>query len=157
MQFYFVRVLIKYSSPIEKWLEFSNELWGKGLEHFLGQFVEHQLDNSGASFRIMKTHRAFNLGLKGILVRDEWDIMWDRAVKAHARSFNNFIIVGQTGIGVHHFLQFPSCHPLTLRTREDSLSLLPSCKAFGVGSHNVFSKRSWPCMVVRWQRGSPAC
>jgi len=104
VRFYFVRVLIKYSSPIESWLEFSNELWGKGLKNFLHQYVEHQPDNSGASFRIMKTHRAFNLGLKGLLVRDEWDITWDFAVKARAGGFSNFIIVGQTGIGVHHFL-----------------------------------------------------
>ena len=104
MQFYFVRVLIKYSSPIEKWLEFYNDLWGKGLEHFQDQYIVHQLDKNGVSFRMMKNHRAFYLSLKGLLVRDEWDIVWDRAENACNERVRNFIIVGQTGIGVHHFL-----------------------------------------------------
>ena len=51
-----------------------------------------------------KTHQAFKLRLKGLLVRDEWDITWDCAVKPCAGCFSNFIIVGQTGIGLHHFL-----------------------------------------------------
>ena len=106
MRFYFVRVLIKYSSPIESWLEFFNDLWEKGLKNFQDQYIEHQPDNSGVSFRMRKAHRAFNLALlKGLLVRDEWDIItWDCAEKAPAGGFSNFIIVGQTGIGVHHFL-----------------------------------------------------
>jgi hypothetical protein len=70
----------------------------------MDQYVEHQFDNSGAPFRMMKTHRAFNLSLKGLLVRDEWDFAWDCAIKACARGSSNFIIVGQPGIGVHHFL-----------------------------------------------------
>jgi hypothetical protein len=74
------------------------------LKNFLDQYLEHQRDNSGAPFRMMKTHRAFSLRLKGLLVRDEWDITWDCAVKACAGNFSNFMIVGQTGIGVHHFL-----------------------------------------------------
>jgi hypothetical protein len=104
VRFYFVRVLTKYTSPIENWLEFFNQLWGKGLEHFQGQYVSSQTDDSGASFRIMKVHRAFNLGLGGLLVREEWDITWDWAGKECAGGISNFIIVGQTGIGVHHFL-----------------------------------------------------
>ena len=104
MQFYFVRVLIKYTLPIERWLEFFNELWGKGLKNFQDQYIVHQPDNNGVSFRMMTNHRAFNLNLKGLLVRDEWDITLDWAEKACDEHFGNFIIVGQTGIGVHHFL-----------------------------------------------------
>ena len=63
------------------------------MKNFLDHYVEHQPDNSGAPFRMMKAHRAFNLNLKG-----------DCAVKACAGGFSNFIIVGQPGIGVHHFL-----------------------------------------------------
>jgi len=118
VQFYFVRVLTKYTSPIENWLEFFNQLWGKGLEHFQGQYVKSQTDDSGASFRIMKAHRAFNLGLRGLLVRDEWDITWDYALKAHAGGLSNFIIVGQTGIG-------------------KTLSSLLSCTALGPRSQNA--------------------
>ena len=96
---------MKYSSPIESWLEFFNELWGKGLKKFQDQYIVHQPNNNnGISFRMMKNHRAFNLSLNGLLVRDEWDITWDWAEKTRDEFFRNFIIVGQTGIGVHHFL-----------------------------------------------------
>jgi hypothetical protein len=68
----------------------------------------------------MKVHRAFALGLRGLLVRDDWDITWDWARKECAGGISNFIIVGQTGIGVHHFLHI-FCPLLTSRIREDSL------------------------------------
>jgi hypothetical protein len=74
------------------------------LEHFQGQYIRSQTDDSGASFRIMKVRRAFALGLRGLLARDEWDITWDWARKECAGGISNFIIVGQTGIGGHHFL-----------------------------------------------------
>jgi hypothetical protein len=139
--FFFVRVLTKYTSPIENWLEFFNQLWGKGLEHFQGQYVQSQTGGNGA-FRIMKVHRAFNLGLRGLLVRDEWDITWDWAGKEYVGGISNFIIVGQTGIGVHYFLHVFLLLSLTLRIREDSLSLLLSWTALGPRSHNVLSKHS---------------
>ena len=104
MQLYSVRVLIKYYSPIDSWLELYNDLWDKGLKNFQDQYIVHQIDKNGGSFRIMKNHRAFNLNLKGLLVRDEWDITWDGAEKARDEKYSNFIIVGQLGIGVHHFV-----------------------------------------------------
>lgn len=142
MRFYFFHVLTKYASPIEKWNEFYNQLWGKGLEHFQGQYVRSETDDSGASFRIMKVHGAFNLRLNGLLVRDEWDITWDWAQKECVSGINNFIIVGQTGIGVHHFHVFLLLSLLTFLIREDSLSLLLSCTALGPRSDNVLSERS---------------
>jgi hypothetical protein len=79
-------------------------LWGKGLEHFQDQYIAHKLDKNGVSFQTMKNHRAFTLTLKGLLVRDEWNVTWDSAENACNKGVRNFIIVGQTGIGVHHFL-----------------------------------------------------
>ena len=142
MRFYFVRVLIKYSLPIESWLKFPNELWRKGLKNFLDKYVEHQPDNSGASFRMMRTHRAFNLRLKGLLVRDEWYITWDCAVKALAGGYSNSSSLVRRALVCTIAFIFSFCPPLTLRIREDSLSLLLSCKAFGPRSHNVLSRRS---------------
>ncbi|KAF8224751.1 hypothetical protein L208DRAFT_1380972 [Tricholoma matsutake] len=128
----------------ENWLKFSKELWGKGLKNFLDQYVEHQLDNSGASFRMMKTHPAFQLRLKGLLVRDEWDITWDYAVKARAGGFSNFIIVGQTGIGktlsLYYFLA--RCLALGLTTFfQDALDYVWLFDKSGV--HSLDSKMTW--------------
>jgi len=134
-------MLVKYSSPIENWLEFYNDLWGKGLKHFQDQYIVHQLDKNGVSFRTMKNHRALNLSVKGLLVRDEWNVTWDWAENACNKGVRNFIIVGPPGIGVHHFLHISFCPPLTLRIREDPFSLLHSCNAFGPRSHNVLSTR----------------
>jgi len=74
------------------------------LEHFRDQYIAQKLDKNGVSFQTMKNHRAFNLSLKGLLIRDEWNVTWDCAENACNKGVCNFIIVGQTGIGVHHFL-----------------------------------------------------
>lgn len=70
------------------------------MEHFRGQYVKSQTV-SGASFRIMKVYQAFNLGPGGVI--------GTRRVGHYvglgcAIGISNFIIVGQTGIGVYHFL-----------------------------------------------------
>ena len=101
MRFYFVRAnQIYFYRKLDQVL---NQLWGKGLKHFQDQYIERQTNDNGAQFRIMKVHEAFNLDLKGLLVLDEWDITWERAENECDEGISNFIIVGQTGIGVHRF------------------------------------------------------
>jgi hypothetical protein len=120
------------------WFEFYNDLWGKGFDHFQDQYISH-LDKNGVRFRTMKNHLAFNLRLKGLLVRDEWDVTWDRAENAcdNLKGIRNFIIVGQTGIGVHHFLH---------------IFFLPSadCTYQGRLSHFItFLQGVWPSVSQR--------
>ena len=69
------------------------------------------------------------MSVNGLL---EWDVTWDWAQKECEIGINNFIIIYQTGISVHHFLHVFLLSPLTLRIREDSLSLLLSCTALGL-------------------------
>ena len=144
MQFYSVRVLIKYYSPKESWLELYNELWGKGLKNFEDQYIVHQPDKNGGSFRIMKNHPAFDLNLKGLLVRDEWDITWDRAEKARVERFSNFIIVGQPGIGVHHFVHI-SFLPSADSTHQGRLFLFTT---FLQGVWPLVSQRSFKTILT---------
>ena len=42
------------------------------------------------SFRMMEVHQTFDLGLKGVLVRDEWDITWKQAEKECDERMNEF-------------------------------------------------------------------
>ena len=68
---------------IENW-KFSISFGGKGLKHFEDPYVERpsfEKVTHCATFRIMEVHQAFDLGLKGVLVRDEWDITWKQAEK----------------------------------------------------------------------------
>ena len=112
------------------------------MKNFLDQYVTHRNDSGGASFRVMKTHRAFKLSLDGLLVRDEWDTAWDRAEKAYAGGYHNFIIVGQTGIGVHHFLHILFL-PSAYITHQGRLSLF-----------TTFLQGVWPSVS---QRSSKTC
>ena len=111
---------------------FTNREMGRILQSALGERIE--TDDSSASFRIMKVHQAFNLRLNGLL---EWVMTWGWAKKGCDGGVDNFIIIGQTGIGVHCFL-----HVFLLLSADIAHQgrLLLSCTALGPRSHNVLSE-----------------
>jgi hypothetical protein len=63
-----------------------------------------------------------------------WDIMWDCVVKAYSGAFSNFIIIGQTGIGVHHFLHifFLPSADITHQGRLSLYYFLAKCLALSL-------------------------
>ena len=115
-------VLIKYSSPIEKRLEFYNDFWGKRTCIGSGSF---QWTLSGSIhcaetwqewcffFKQWRIPQVFNLSLKGLLIRDEWNVTWDCAENACNQGVRNFIIVGWSD--GHRYAPFSSYFLSALR------------------------------------------
>jgi hypothetical protein len=140
--------LIKISVLIalSDWCDFRNQLWGQGLEHFQAQYIETraiQLDGNAVNFKVMKVRKPFGLKLKGMLVRDEWEIAWTHAMKAYDKGMSSMILIGQPGIGVSESFMFPFTVRLRIpRSRQNSFSLLHACDACGPWFTNFVSKRS---------------
>jgi hypothetical protein len=135
---------------VEHWTDFWRQLWGKGVDYFCTQFIEkRQLECEGTvDFEVMKTHKAFQLTLSGLLLRDEWKLAWEHAQEVKEAGF---IIIGQPGIGMHIIFRFSfrltkiSCY------RQESLSLLLSGNAFGEWFTNIVPIICRSRMVL-WQR-----
>jgi hypothetical protein len=94
---------------VHRWTDFWKLLWAKGSDHFRTEFIEEreiQCDGDTVTFRVMRIHDAFNLDLGGLLIRDEWDITYAHAKGAFESGMNNFIVIGQPGIGANHVSVF---------------------------------------------------
>ncbi|KAF5372044.1 hypothetical protein D9615_008077 [Tricholomella constricta] len=90
------------ASMLADWSDFWETLWGKGMDHFNVEHTEThtiQLDSRDLKFKVMKIHDAFRLDIKGLLIRDEWDLTWDHVEAVSADGVRNLIVIGQTGIG----------------------------------------------------------
>ena len=159
-------VLIKYSSPIEKRLEFYNDFWGEracigsgsfqwtlsGSIHCAETWQEWCFFSNNEEFIRFLTWvwRGYWYEMSGTL---RGTVQKMRAIKVFV---NSSLLVRWASVCTIFFI-FSVCPPLILRIREDPSFLLHSCNAFGPRSHNVLSTYFWLCIALRQEWGLSPC